>query len=363
MTCPDIYLGPDIANAPPTPFWANPAIAPSTTSLVEGTTYVIPVTARNNGTDVSPLTKLELYWSDPTTGFMAVASRKIGEANVIVPGAVSFPAPTDGEVTENFGWTPDATPVATNGGHVCLLARLENLSPPADGACTQQFYGSNPTVDPLSAIRNIHVYAPPPPPPAPDDDDDDGAGFKRFMAFAFAATNTLKHTAKTRLSVRHLHPEKDEKQLRWLAADPAVHRSLGKHGLKFAEPRNVLVAEGRERILVPRLVWDNNKQDPRLQKRLAEMSADKYRLSHLGPLPSKYVQHLLAPRTKPMELDKPADVELLPGEMRHTMVLLEPADRDGVAHVVDVEHTGPDGEAIGGLRLIFVPPPNWFERK
>ncbi len=357
MTCPDIYLGPDRANAPPTPFWTNPAIIPPTTSLTEGLPYVIQVVARNHGTDDSPETHLELYWSDPTTGFMAVAARKIGEVNLVVPGGISIP-PTDGQIAQNFSWTPDSTATGTNGGHVCLLARMENISAPSNPSCSQQFYGPDPTVDPLSAIRNVHVYAPPPPPPAPDGGGD-GGGFKKFMAFAFAATNTLHGTAKTRLTVRHLNPEKDEKNLRWLAADPAIHRGLGGRCLKFAEPKTVLVGEGRERIIVPRRVWDARGKD----KRLIEMSPDKYRLSHLGPLSTNYIEHLLAPRTKPEDAGKPMDVELLPGEMRHTMVLVEPAEKDGVAHVIEVEHTGPKGEPIGGLTLVFVPPCGWFERK
>ncbi|MEZ4376453.1 MAG: hypothetical protein R3B07_36955, partial [Polyangiaceae bacterium] len=136
-------------------------------------------------------------------------------------------------------------------------------------------------------------------------------------------------------------------------------RELAKHNLIFAEPKSVLVAEGRERILVPRRVWDVNPKD----KRALQIPANKYRLSHLGPLPPEYVDHLIAPRTKPMEFDKPQDLELLPGEMQHTMVIVEPSDEDRTAHVIEVEHTTSDGRKIGGLTLVFVPPPNWFERK
>ncbi|MEZ4228824.1 MAG: hypothetical protein R3B89_06655 [Polyangiaceae bacterium] len=359
MSCPDIYLGPDRANAPPAPFWTNPAIDPPTLALTEGIPYTIQVTARNHGTDDSPETRLELYWSDPTTGFMAVPSRMIGETLLVVPAGIALP-PSDGQIAFNFSWTPDSNATSTNLGHVCLLARLRNISPPVDTSCSQQVYGPDPTIDPLSAIRNVHVYAPPPPPP---DGGGEGGEFKKFMAFAFAATNTLQHTAKTRLLVRPLHPEKHEKNLRWLAADPAIHRGLGGRCLKFAEPKGVLVAAGRERILVPRRVWDHRHPFKALDKRLAAMSPDKYRLSHLGPVQTNHIEHLLAPKTKPVEAGKAEDVELLPGEMRHTMVLVEPADLDGAAHIVEVEHTGPDGERIGGLTLVFLPPCNWFGRK
>ncbi len=71
MSCPYIYIGPDSTQAPPNPFWTNSAIVPPSQDLVVGVTVSINVTVQNTG-DTSPPSTLELYWSDPTTGFQAV---------------------------------------------------------------------------------------------------------------------------------------------------------------------------------------------------------------------------------------------------------------------------------------------------
>lgn len=158
-SCPNIYLGPDYAHAPPTPFWENDAIDTPTTLSV-GLEVTINITVRNHGTDDSPYTKLELYWADPTDGYTAIGTRLIGEVfTLIVPGGIALP-PADGESVLSFTWTPDSSVLAVNGGQVALVARLDNLSPPAKPSCPQQFYGSGEVgLDPRIGIRHVSVVA------------------------------------------------------------------------------------------------------------------------------------------------------------------------------------------------------------
>ncbi|HEX3696152.1 MAG TPA: hypothetical protein VH374_12280 [Polyangia bacterium] len=350
MTCPDIYLGPSRLQAPPTPFWTNPAIAPPSDSLTQGSAVTIQVTARNHGTDDAPSTQAELYWSDPTTGFMAVAANLIGSYNFpSILGATTIPA-MDGEVAVNFPWTPPAAAVTTNGGHVCLLARLHNLTPPSGATCAEQIYSADPPTDPLSAIHNIHVYAPPGPPPPPPAGGGGGGGNRR-MFFAFAATNTLRDREDTKLLVRVLDPAKDRAHLEALIASGALGRTSSRCCVKFGLPKAVLVAEGRERVVVA-------------PEHLAAARSDAHvcvpRLGRLGPLNAERAKVLVAPGTSFMEPRGAHDLKLIPGELRQIIIQVEPCDRDNVIYAVEVDHRSSDGHPIGGLVVVFVPPQNFF---
>lgn len=353
MSCPDLYLGPSYDQAPPAPFWTNPAIAPATTSMTVGTGVTIHVTARNHGTDVAPPTLIELFWSDPTTGFPAVASRLIGDytfqvANVppdAIPGATSIP-PADGEATVPFGWTPTAEAAGTNDGHVCLLARLSMSTPPA-GGCAQQIYSNSPATDSRSAIRNIHVYAAKAKP-----DTDANAP----MGFAFAVTNTLQHLADTRLAVRALDPKvaAHRQRLKLIVADRAVHDALAQRSLRFALPNALLVGQGRERVQLPvaALAGDG---------RVVKTSLP--RLQRTGPLPAALLGHLLNPGTKLTEPKaRAAEVNLLPGEVQQAIVQIAPTRAENAVYAIEVEHRGADDSPIGGLTILFVPPHLGWDR-
>jgi hypothetical protein len=160
--CSDIYIGPDSSHAPPTPYWTNSAIVPPSDVLTRDTAVIISVTVQNSG-NVSPASTLELYWGDPTTGCLAVASHLIGRVGDVstwtVPTYTVIP-PADGTITTNFAWTPDAAAFSTNGGHVCLLARTEFNSSPGGGCPNISWDGTAPQADPHSGIRNIQVVAP-----------------------------------------------------------------------------------------------------------------------------------------------------------------------------------------------------------
>jgi hypothetical protein len=357
MTCPNLYIGNSLAEAPPTPFWQNPAIDPASTDMTEGVPVTIPVTVRNAGTDDSPDIRLQLYWSNPTTGFMALMSRQIGQEDYpTVPGMTTFPA-EDGFVTHTFNWNPTNEAATTNGGHVCLLARVRMLSDPpdTDGVCEQQIYGADPTTDPLQGIRNIHVYeasmmmAEPGFPGGGDDGND-----MRFMQFAFAATNILRDTEDTRLTVRVLDPGKDRKALKQLVADRLVDRTLRSRRLKFAVPDALLVGAGRERVVVPRFLSLGRETKVGLAQACAP------RLSRTGPLSKRRLAHVLAPGEKMMDVKKPIDMKLLPGEMRQTVVQIERNGKDRAVYAVEVRHESAKGKPIGGLTILFVPPHDYF---
>ncbi len=350
MVCPQIYLGTGRSASPLPADYGNDSIGVSGAPLTEGEAILIPVTAYNHG-DVSPPTSVELYWSDPTTGFLAVSTRLIGKTNLPdgVPSASTVP-PTEGSIATNFPWAPDSNALGTNGGHVCLLARLNNLAAPSDGTCSQQTYNSaSPATDPLSAIHNVQIIAPPSPKPAPP-------GPRRHWPiwFAFAATNTLRDHEDTKLIVRVLDPARDREKLQGLVASPAIDRALACRNLKFAVPNGVQIAEGRERIITPL---------PPAQFPVHHGGTHTCtpRISRLGALTAQLAPHLIAPGTKLIEAGHGAiDFKLLPGEQRQTLIQVEPGDHENAVYAVEVAHEGANGHAIGGLVLLFVPPHNYF---
>jgi hypothetical protein len=349
MTCSQIYLGPGRFAAPLAAEYWNSAIAMTSYDLPEtAATVSVAVTASNHGSDDSPSTTIELYWSDPTTGFMAVASRRINGFSHVIPGATIGPGGGDGTYTQNFFWSVDSTVWSVNGGHVCLLARMANDTAPA-APCTQQFYdSSSPATDPLSAIHNVQFHVPPPPPGPPPGGGGGGPGpgQREWMAFGFAATNILKHTDDTKLEVRVLDPARDREKLQSLVAIKAVDRALACRGLKFGVPKSLHLAAGREGVIVPRTVHEGTQCLPRLGK--------------LGPTTFAQLKHLALPGTKPMEVKGPVDLKLLHGEMRQMFAVVEPCERERVVYAVEVSHSAAKGENIGGLVILFVPPHDYF---
>lgn len=330
MTCPNLYIGDSLGAAPPTPFWQNPAIQPPV-SITEGSPITISVFVRNNGTDDAPATLLQLFWSDPTTGFVAVdPGRKIGEVVFPTILGATTPPPEDGVVSRVFAWTPGADAASLNGGHVCLLARAAMQAPPGDARCAQQAYTAAPSTDARSGIRNIHVI-----------------GGAKKMAFAFAATNTLLDLEKTKLFIRALDPKKDRKKLEALVADPMVDEALSARQVKLAAPKGVRMAPGRERYRVP------------LEPRKATRAFPTF--SKLGPLSEEQLKYMIEPQKKLLDVgSKPIELNLLPGERHQTLVQVEPREQHSTAYVVEIDHQGADGRPIGGLTLVFISPRDHF---
>lgn len=357
MSCPDIYLGPENWDGT-SPFsrYANPAIDLVSTHITTGETVQIFVNAQNRGTVPSPTTYVELYWSDPSTGFLVMPSRIIGDADIVVPGAVEVPPdPHHGAMsTPPMYWPVPASVASVNSGHVCLLARMSNTAPPA-APCAQQTYNSaSPATDPLSAIKNIHVSAPPPPAPGGG-----GGGKKKSMAFAFAATNSLTSTTETQLKIRALHPKQDRDRLLQLVQHLELDKELRGRRVKFTEPEAVLAVQGRERTIVPRKYWGQpGRVKPEATQQLPH---EAFRLGKLGPMTEAEVKRYTMPGARLTEVSKPIDLDLRPGEMVQTIAVVALGDRPEVAHVVEVEHVTAKGEPIGGLTLVFVPPHDYFD--
>jgi hypothetical protein len=305
---------------------------------------LIPVTVQNAGTDDAPATQMELYWSNPTTGFQAVLSQRIGSVGLPgVPGSTGSPG-GDGMISNTFAWDPGSDALTTNGGHVCLLAIVFNTVAPG-GACVQQTNNSvSPATDPLSAIHNVQLVMGPPPPPPPRPAPPPRRRWP--MWFAFAATNTLR-LEDTKLHVRVLDPAQHREKLEAIVAQRPIDAALAARRLKFALPNGVEFVEGRERVIghVGKILVDHCPP----------------RISRLGALTPELAQRYALPGARFIEAARgPVDLKLLPGEQRQTLVRVDPCDSENVVYAVEVEHTSADGHPIGGLVLLFVPPHDYF---
>lgn len=150
QTCPDVYLGSDLANSPPDPFYSNKAIdVPA--KLISSAIAVVQVAARNHGNLGASNVLVEFFWGNPEDGCAAHQEHRLGDAVLEVPGATAL---SDGVAFQNFRL--DVTPElkSTNGGDICLLVRI---SMPAFGSCLGQTFGSDVSVDPRQAVRYIRV--------------------------------------------------------------------------------------------------------------------------------------------------------------------------------------------------------------
>jgi hypothetical protein len=347
MSCPDIYIAPSYWTTPHAPEYGNTAIdvGAAGTVFVAGDNRTIQVTVRNHGTDDSPSSRLELYWADPGTSFALLGQIDVSKFGV-VPGGDGIS--TDGPWTENFSWTPSTSVVWPNGGHVCLLAQVGNESSPTGAGCMAQGHTASAAAatDARSAIRNIHVSS--------------AMGMKmsripggseRGLNFAFVATDAGAHRGETRIHVRPLDPGKDREKLEGLVADPAVRRALACARGKFALPEDVLVAEGTERVVLPRPTVVVRKGSSELRR--------MPRIGSLGTLDNAVAARLLPHGGRLMAAKSPLSLNLVPGEMRQTIVHVVPRESEAL-YAVAVDHVGPGDQPIGGLVIIFVPPPDRF---
>jgi hypothetical protein len=353
--CPDIYINPTYWTTPHAGEYGNLSIdvgPGGTTFPILGPgdpPYNIRVTVQNHGLEDSPTSLLQLWCSDPSTSFAAVSQVDVDKV-ITVPGGDGVG--TDGSTPENFAFSPSSLESGTNGGHVCLLAQVANTANPADMTCTAQGHASfaAAATDARSAIRNIHVYDPAAPAPHKHTPlPPHGAGFE--MSFAFAAANNRADVEDTRLEVRALDPSKDRERLATLVSDRAVYHALARRRIKFAVPEAVFLAEGRERVVLPRPVNVRKAGDTRNALP---------RIGRLGPLSEAAVKRLQLPGTKRFETKAPIDMKLAPGEMRQTIVTVRPCQKEDVAYVVAVDHEAANGRPLGGLVLVFVKPHDFF---
>jgi len=333
MSCPNIYFGSGRFGAGPLAAeYGNDAIVLASYDVTVSTTVFGQVHVKNHGTDDSPISHLELYWSDPATNFPALASRLIFETDDLVPGT-AIGDPTDEELV--VPWSYSFSTV----GHYCLLARIDMNSVPP-GGCTKQTYNTaSPPTDPQSAIHNINVVNAAP----------KKFGADKFMGFGFMAVNMQRDTQKTFLEVHALDPRKDREKLLNLVSIPGIDRLLSARGVKFALPASLHLGDGRERILYRREHFAKGCHANCVP-----------RIRTLGEVDAETIKRLLLPGTKLVEAKGKHELDLLHGEARQTFIQIEASDRDKVAHVVEVTHKAEDGRVIGGLTTIFVPPHDYF---
>jgi hypothetical protein len=224
-------------------------------------------------------------------------------------------------------------------GHACLLARVRNLaipenSDPMGPACASQIYNhGSPTTDPLTAIRNIHI---------------DMMGMMMMKAgafFAFGASNNLPDEEDTELSVRVLDTKQDRANLEALVDDPFVDRFLSRRKARLGKPEAVRLAAGRERHRI----------------HLGRKRDCVPRFTHNGTIDEKAAKSLIQPGEKLAKVgEKPLKMPLLPGEMQQMILHVEPCGAFNRAYAVDIEHTGKNGQPIGGMTIIFVTPHDYF---
>jgi len=342
MSCPNIYFGTGRFGAAPLPAeYGNDAIVLNSYDITVNTNVFGEVHVKNHGSDNSPISHMELYWSDPGTNFPALPARLIFETgsaslpDFVVPGTATG-APSDEEVVVPWSYTFPTV------GHFCLLARIEMNTTPPGASCVKQAYNSSsPPTDPQSAIHNINVVS--------GSMKKFGAHFDKFMGFAFMAANMQKDTQRTFLEVHALDPGKDREKLLNLVSLPGIDRLLSQRRVKFAVPAGLHLGDGRERILYRH---EHFAKDVR--------PACVPRMRTLGEVNSQMIKRLLLPGTKLMEAKGKHEVDLLYGEARQTFIQIETSGRDKVAYAVEVTHKAEDGRVIGGLTTIFVPPHDYF---
>ena len=158
-SCPNIYLGIGRYKSPQPKDFANAAVG-SPAMLTVGEAILLAVEVNNHG-DNSPPVQVELFWGDPSDGCQAKTGREIGDASFAsgIPGASAAP-PAEGISDTHVSWVPSAAALSTNGGKVCILARLHDLTAPQQLGCTQQSYNStSPASDPLSAVHEVQLVA------------------------------------------------------------------------------------------------------------------------------------------------------------------------------------------------------------
>lgn len=322
----------DHDHAPPSPFWRNEAIEIASTTVTVGDEPTITVSVKNIANTTAVNTTCELFWSDPTTGFMATnAIDSLKSGNVGPRSAITM---IDGEWRPTFDWTVGQDSRDTNGGHVCLLARI------SCSAFEENYDEMSPQTDSLSAIRNLHVNMA----RAAAAAERDETSRERF--FGFSATNTFSQGMGTQITAKPLDPNKDQDRLREIAnAVPELRREL-LCGRRFAVPDAVRMHLGIERLIPhPAQLFGTHEAGVKCAP-----GRPGPRLSRTGPIDMRLALQLVADKSK----TDACKVDLLPYEHRLAMVSVNPGGKPGDFSVVDISHwtTEKTPRPIGGLTVI-----------
>ncbi len=322
--CPDIFLGPNNWNGA-TSFDSlnNPAIVLASTSFTEASPVQISVELQNRGNRVSTeeTTFLELYWSVPTTGFMATSAGFIGQTNVAVPASISVPpSPHHGSAITPFYWTPDIGMGGQYDGNYTLLARVSHIQALPDQCPQQTFDTADPQHDERTALRNVHIVSETQAKRLGDDSDG--------MAFAFAAANNQGAGGYTVLAARAL------------TAPESVPRGIG--SARFVIPSSITLHRGHESVVVP--------DASLLGRERCERSPGRVPMLHdMGQVSVPGVEGSDAKKA-------PGNVLKLwlgAREMSRTVLKVAPRPTAGTAFAIKVEHRTRDGEMIGSLIVFF----------
>jgi hypothetical protein len=334
--CNGLYLGSAQGVARTYDFWANPAIDPGASNdLDPNFMQTIQVTVGNQATYQVPST-LDLYWSDPTTGFHADPARMIGTDTPLCPPHNSLTG-TDSQTVVAYSWLPGATAAGTNGGHVCLLALTShNPAPvPGGGDCGGGYPdAAAPTTDFRTAIHNIQLVV--------------GGAHRKSLHFGFAATNPFRVEVGTKLCVRPLTPEHHAQEFERLLA-PQRNYAFVECGTRFGNPSHIGLVLGPERILAqPYKTVFADKGDERYHRHPLLRSP---RLGFTGPLTNEVEVMLRGPNQRYEEC---LHFDLLPFEVRQAIVTVEPSEGpDLFAFQVIHETTEPKPRLLGGINFIY----------
>lgn len=351
----DLYLGaPNSRTTPPNPIWENPSIISSTYTFTEGTAYALTVQLQNHDTVAGCSgAEVDLYWTDPTTGFLLQNANLIGAVLGSIGTATNLP-PADASSNFAFDWTPPAAAAGTNGGHVCLAA-VAGCNSADCGEVVPYRTPPNQTPDINNvqvAIHNVQVNppAPGPPPPPPPHGKPGGGNPPPAMSpgsgpFFFGATNPGKIAGITRVTARAYDPSnrRDQYSLVQLSSLPSVVAAFGPRP-KFGLPEQVRLALGPESLLV--------RGDGK----------GGGRLGFTGPQAEDFAHDIVRGRWAKASGAKAAEqeIDLLGGQVQQAGVSVVPRHQDGSLYAIQIGHDllvkGKKPINLGGLTVIFAAP-------
>lgn len=348
----DLYLGApnSRASTPPTPVWENPSIISPTYTFTQGTAYGLTVQLQNHDINGGcSMAEVDLYWTDPTTGFLLNAANLIGSLIGSIGLATAVP-PADASSNFGYTWTPDVAASGTNGGHVCLVAVTGCNSSDCTAANEQiPCRPPNPATlsSPLVALHNVQVN-----PPAPGAPQPPGGGGNPPPAmspgsgpFFFGATNAGHVSGMTRITARAYDPadRHDRASLVQLASLPSVVSAFGPRP-KFGVPAQVLLALGPESVLV--------RGDGK----------GNARLGFTGPVAHDFAHDLVKGKWIRGATHKGTtqEIELHSRQVQQVGVSVVPKHDDGSLYGVHIAHDlivkGKKPVQLGGLTVVFAAP-------
>jgi len=320
--CPDIFLGYDPNASPPNIFWENLAITPGLP--VTSGYYPLQIAVGNKGNAFAEGVKVRLFWSPPTTGFLAEQGRRLPDitANVPPQSVPSGPGLYQGNVVF------DGTIAAPYSGHLAFMAQAWMPYAPG-GGCTQQIYDAeHPETDPRTAIWNVHLAKQQP-------------AMGSHMYYGFAASNPrFERLENTRLRFKQLNSNaaSDQAAIDHLTSSPMIDYQLTAAGVNgFAPAGQVWVRRGVQQAVSPTLI------------------------SPLGPLSPQ--QGEASGGGSWMPINQMGSIDLQPREQVQVLLKVTPSKAPNVAHAIQITHLTCDERRLGGITLIFVPRKQYYPSK